>query len=376
MYRINQRDNNIEPVEKITFKSAGLKERQHLQEWIAKNPESLGEPLLIIQKEFSEFDETNERLDLLALDKNGNLVVIENKLDDTGKDVTWQALKYASYCSGLNADGVKRIFSDYITKHGKNGQAEGLLEEFLGEDFEEKLKLGSKPRIIMVAGEFRREVTSTVLWLLKFGLKIQCFRVTLDKLGEELLLNFDQIIPPPEAADYMIKVAMKDIEEEASEEELENRYTVRLNYWSQFLKEINKTADYCANISPSKENWLGVALGMSGIGMNFVISRDYARVEIFINTGYMETGGKERNKEIFDYFYSMKEQIENDFGDKLIWERMDDRVTSRVKYQLDGVSVFNHSDWVAMNKFLIDAGNRMRKSFIGHVEKLRVKSKS
>jgi len=90
----------------------------------------------------------------------------------------------------------------------------------------------------------------------------------------------------------------------------------------------------------------------------------------------METGGKERNKEIFDSFYSMKEQIENDFGDKLIWERMNDRVTSRVKYQLDGVSVFNQSDWVAMNKFLIDAGNRMRKSFIGPVEKLRVKSKS
>jgi hypothetical protein len=211
---------------------------------------------------------------------------------------------------------------------------------------------------------------------LKFGIRIQCFKVTLNKLGDELLLNFDQIIPPPEAADYMIKVAMKDIEEEASEEELENRYTVRLNYWSQFLKEINKTSDYCANISPSKENWLGVALGMSGIGMNFAVSRDYARVEIFINTGYMDSGGKERNKEIFDYFYSLKEQIENDFGDKLIWERMDDRVTSRVKYQLDNVSVFNQSDWVAMNKFLIDYGNRMRKAFLSPVEKLRLKSKS
>jgi len=42
---------------------------------------------LVIQKEFDGFNETNERLDLLALDKQGNIVVIENKLDDSGKDV-------------------------------------------------------------------------------------------------------------------------------------------------------------------------------------------------------------------------------------------------------------------------------------------------
>lgn len=53
-----------------------------MQEWIANNPESLDEELLIIQKEFDGFNDTNERLDLLALDKQGNLVVIENKLDD------------------------------------------------------------------------------------------------------------------------------------------------------------------------------------------------------------------------------------------------------------------------------------------------------
>lgn len=39
-----------------------------------------GEELLIIQKEFDGFDDTRERLDLLALDKDGNLVIIENKL--------------------------------------------------------------------------------------------------------------------------------------------------------------------------------------------------------------------------------------------------------------------------------------------------------
>ena len=72
MYIINKDTNEIEPIEKITFKSAGLKERANLQEYIAKNPSSLGEELLIIQKEFAGFDDTSERLDLLALDKKFN----------------------------------------------------------------------------------------------------------------------------------------------------------------------------------------------------------------------------------------------------------------------------------------------------------------
>jgi len=59
----------------------------------------LGEELLILQEEFDGWDETRERLDVLALDKNGRLVIIENKLDDSGKDVVWQAQKYAAYCS-------------------------------------------------------------------------------------------------------------------------------------------------------------------------------------------------------------------------------------------------------------------------------------
>jgi hypothetical protein len=51
---------------------------------------------------------------LLALDKQGNLVVIENKLDDAGKDVTWQVLKYASYCSTLSKKNIKEIYQEYL----------------------------------------------------------------------------------------------------------------------------------------------------------------------------------------------------------------------------------------------------------------------
>lgn len=56
MYLINKLNNNISKLKQKTFTELKLKEREHLQEWIAKNPNSLGEELLIIQKEYSSFN--------------------------------------------------------------------------------------------------------------------------------------------------------------------------------------------------------------------------------------------------------------------------------------------------------------------------------
>src|SRR5919106_1731338 len=110
MYRIDRTTNRIQPLKRVSFRELGFRERAHLQEWICREPMALGEELLIIQKEFAGFSDTHERLDLLALDEQGSLVVIENKLDDTGRDVTWQALKYASYCSTLSKYDIREIF--------------------------------------------------------------------------------------------------------------------------------------------------------------------------------------------------------------------------------------------------------------------------
>src|SRR5690606_36290914 len=134
MYTIDTTRNRISRLKETTFSELGFKERENLQEWIANDPSCMGEELLVIQKEFDGFYDTRERLDLLALDKQGNLVIIENKLDDSGRDVTWQVLKYASYCSGLSKEDIRIIFQQYLKGLGSNESAEDLLAEFLERD--------------------------------------------------------------------------------------------------------------------------------------------------------------------------------------------------------------------------------------------------
>ena len=68
----------------LAGESQKILERQDIEKWVESYPEILGEELLILTTEYDKFDKTNERLDLLAIDKLGNLVIIELKRDDSG----------------------------------------------------------------------------------------------------------------------------------------------------------------------------------------------------------------------------------------------------------------------------------------------------
>lgn len=348
MFLIDKEKNEAISISKKTFQELEFKERKHLQEWISKNTDILGERLLIIQKEFSGFDDTKERLDLLALDESGNLVIIENKLDDSGRDVVWQALKYASYCSSLTKNDIKDIFQKYLDAQGEKEHSEKLICDFLEtEDFSEIELNSDDQRIIMIAANFRKEVTSTAMWLLDHNIKIKCIKVTPYELNGQVLLDTEQIIPIVDAEDYLIKIANKKQEELINREKKQTRHTIRVEFWTQLLQEMNEKSDLFKNISPSKDNCIGCGSGYSGLAYNFVITSNYARIELWINKG-----AQEDNKEIFDSIYKFKGEIESSFGDQLDWQRRDDGKGSRIAYWLRDVNVFNEEDWPEMINFL------------------------
>ena len=68
---------------------------------------------------------------------------------------------------------------------------------------------------MLIAANFRKEVTAAVLWLLGHGVRAQCFRVVPYSFGKEVFIDLQQIIPTPEAADFMIGMAAKDSEEKS-----------------------------------------------------------------------------------------------------------------------------------------------------------------
>lgn len=350
MFVIDKLNNEACSIDQKTFSELNFKERQHLQEWIAKNPKMLGEELLIIQKEFSDFQDTNERLDLLALDKSGNLVVIENKLDDSGKDVVWQSLKYVSYCSGLGVSEITTLYQSYLNKQGHNEKAEDRLLQFLdATDFDEIQLNNGDQRIILVAANFRKEVTSTVMWLLDHNIDIICIKVVPYLLNDQILIDTEQILPPPETNEFRIGQIKKKIEAKKIEETRTERHDVRYLFWTKAIPELQKRADLYFNTSPTKDSWIDGASGNSGIGFNCVVTRKSARAELYISKP-----NSTENKRVFDQLLSQKEDIEEKCGFPLVWDRMEGRIACRIAISQEGVSIDNEDDWPRMIKFLGD----------------------
>jgi len=361
MFVINREKNRVSKIEAMNFQKLDFKERENLQEWIANDPSFFGEELLVIQKEFDGFDDTRERIDLLALDKSGNIVVIENKLDDSGRDVTWQVLKYASYSASLSKIQIKDIYQQYLDKNRIEQNAEINIAEFFEVTDYEDVELNKYQRIIMVSGSFRKEVTSTVLWLLNnYKLKIQCFKVTPYSLPDQLLLNVEQIIPVKEIEEYTIRMAEKKLEDSSTQDELKSRHRIRIEFWKRILDRANNSeTKLFQNISPSKDNWITAGVGMSGVGLSFVVARNFARTELFISRTTSE-----ESKTIFDELFEQKEQIESIFGGSLIWERLDDKKGCRIKSEINDVSIYEKEDWDKMIDYMIDNMIRMEKALV------------
>ena len=360
MYRVNRSENRLVQLERQRFADLQLHERPHLQEWLVQTPEALGEDLLVIQKEFDGFADTRERLDLLALDKEGRLVVIENKLDDSGRDVVWQALKYVAYCSSLKKTEIVEIYQKYLDRWFNGQNAVTNLCDFLDvEDLDDTvLNAGNEQRFILVAANFRKEVTTTVLWLIGHGARVQCFRVLPYSLGDELLIDLQQIIPTPEAADYMIGIAAKESEEKSVQGTQKHRQDLRRTFWTRTLEHLHArgVARY-ANISPSKEHWLSASTGLSGCGYNLIFQKNAARVELYL----ARSEGSE-NKWIFDQLEEKKQDIEGHFGATFQWQRLDDKKASRISHAqpFDG---YDKQNWPEMIEWLCQHIIKLEEAF-------------
>ena len=314
---------NIGKIKKVSLRELWEKEAKDFTKWLEENIDYLNDIIgFNISIESREENVGPFRVDLYGEDNNGNKIIIENQLERTDHTHLGQII---TYLTNLEAKTAIWISSDPVEEHKK-------------------------------AIEWLNETTPD-------DISFYLIQLEAIKIGDE------QVAAP---LFTVIKGPSKEIKQIGAEKKkYAQRHVIRKEFWTQFINEMNKQNSLCTNVGASTDNWIPVALGMAGVSINLVVSKRYARVEIFINRGE-----KDENKKIFDFFFSLKGTIEKDFGDKLIWEKMENNVTSRIKYQLNGVDVSDEKDWEKMNTFLIDGVVRIHNAFKDPVRKLRENSNS
>jgi len=199
------------------FAELGIYERTDLQRLLRASVSALGEDLLVLSEEFGDWQDARRRIDLLALDRRGRLVVIELKRTDDGGHMELQALRYAAMVSSMGLDDVVDAYEAHCAKYRPDDDVDARSEvaSFLETVDDDESAISSDVRIILVSADFGREITTTVLWLNGFeGMDVRCVRLVPYEVGEKIWLDIQQVLPLPEAADYQVKLRRKEKQKE------------------------------------------------------------------------------------------------------------------------------------------------------------------
>jgi hypothetical protein len=135
----------------------GRLEKEDLENWIASEPQILGEDIAIIGRQVST---KSGPLDILGIDKSGNIVIIELKRDKLPREALAQAIDYASDISQWSLDKLSEVVMKYT---------ENSLEDFITEAFEdiniENITINQAQRILLIGFAIEDSLERMVSWL-------------------------------------------------------------------------------------------------------------------------------------------------------------------------------------------------------------------
>jgi alkylated DNA nucleotide flippase Atl1 len=196
------------PAERVSLTEAGLLERQHLQEWVIAHPEILGEDVLIVTFEFDRWitgagAPTWERLDVLALDRAGRLIVAELKRDVAPDAVMVQALNYAAMARGFSLDLLVEAYGARRGGELSTAELQQELREWAPAVSDETL---APPSIALIAEDFGPVLRNTAMFLIEQGLDLRLVRVQLYRMTNgTLALTASQLLPVPDTEEFMVR---------------------------------------------------------------------------------------------------------------------------------------------------------------------------
>ncbi|MGA5633619.1 DNA-binding protein [Streptomyces lydicamycinicus] len=219
------------PVPPTVLAAEGLLERRHLQEWVIEHPAVLGEEVLVITSEFDRWADTDgvparDRLDILGLDATGRLVVVELKRGTADRDVHLQAITYAALVSRFDLDTLAQAHHNFLQGRGESLELEACRRRLLDHvDGDWSQELLQRPRQVIIAAGFPKQVTHTVVWLSEMNLDIDLIQVGLWKVQDQLIVGFTKLYPTPEVEEFTLAPAR--IEAKAAARKLEERSRTR-----------------------------------------------------------------------------------------------------------------------------------------------------
>ena len=179
-----------------------------LESWIVSRPDLAGEDLLVLGRQLHEFEEDLDRLDILAVDRTGEIVLLELKVSEGFRVTDLQALAYAGAYAGRSGTDLAATL---LRSMHRTGSAEATLDEacariveFVDLDDFDDWEPSQHVRIKLIAPGFPKRVLKTVKWLADvYGVHIEAIQARLfEGVAESpgptpYHLTFERLLPLP-----------------------------------------------------------------------------------------------------------------------------------------------------------------------------------
>lgn len=144
---------------------AKLPDEKKLEDLLEQHPDVVGLDVLVLGRQVPTAH--GGFIDLLGLDRNGDLVVIELKRDRTPREVVAQTLDYGSWVRTLDTDALASLYADHVP--------DGVLDGGFAEHFDAPLPetLNARHQLVIVASELDPSTERIVRYLFdEYGVRI------------------------------------------------------------------------------------------------------------------------------------------------------------------------------------------------------------
>jgi len=355
------------PISEASFAVMGIGERADIQRLLRTQIDVLDDDLYVLAEEFGEWEDSKRRIDLLAIDSDANLVVIELKRTQDGGHMELQAIRYASMVSAMTFERAVQIHGAFLGRLGQpREEAESRILQFLDWSEPDEENFAGDVKIVLVSEGFSKEITTAVLWLRDRDIDIRCIRLRPYTVDDKTLVDVDQVIPLPEAEDYIVRLREKEQKERKSKAERWSPTAQQfcVDYWQGVLGALQVTGIGDVQQSPPRRENIRFKIGWPSFPLNAWFSRREPRLSVWM-------GCKGENG--LSNFLSLREhrkEVEDAFGEPLDWTADEDLNRGSVSWRASACDVNDRTDWPGQHQMVADHVARLYRAVEPFVEQL------
>jgi hypothetical protein len=334
------------------IKRSRLDLEARIEKWIIGDVSLLSPDLLIIGQQVETA--WGKRIDLLCIDGSGNLVIVELKRDMTPREVTAQALDYASWVKDLDREEIDAIAAHHLKDKTLGAAFQAKFNDELPQDINERHAMW------VVASEIDDSTERIIRYLSEtYGVEINAVRFQFFKAqdGRESLVRTFTVAP-----DVVAQNTKRTKHPPSALRKLQ------FEFWSGFVEFCNTNGARPQLISdPLFESYYQINLGFPKVFLELKALGQPATL------GCQLVVEKAKSASIiYQQLESQKSTIEAEVKEQLEWiPPLEEDWRGRVAQTLRGADIESRDKWNEYFAWLVERAETFYKVFLPRLEAIR-----